>query len=218
MAQADPSQRRKRSRQQAGADHIRQALDEGKYQEQPGTRWSSVLDSSMVTRRRLSIRRLQQGGKFQCRELAADKEGKAVRQRVKALTVPAASECMFRDPEEVADKVRARSRPRVHFRPQFSTLETVDSFVSREWLFQMTVADRHDIKITGLNSVLGLLREAGDATKPRLFFVVPEDVFKSGFKGPQPLKTARGADSTAGARTEAHKTRQFVLCVPIVAE
>ena len=63
MVQADLSQRRKRSREEAGADHIRQALDEGKYQEQPGTRRSSVLDSTMVTRhkqwqRTLSGRRI----------------------------------------------------------------------------------------------------------------------------------------------------------------
>ena len=165
-----------------------------------------------------AIRRLQQGGKFQCRELAADEDGKAVPKRVRTLTVPAASECRFRDLAEVADRVRDRSHPPIHFQPQSTTLETVDSFVSREWLFQVTVANRRDVKITGLNRVLGLLREAGDTTQPRLFFVVPEDAFKNGFKGPQPLKTAGGADITADARTEAHQTRQFVLCVPIVVE
>jgi len=159
-----------------------------------------------------AIRRLQEGGEFRCRELLVrDPSVRAQRTRGEEfiIQVPPSTEHVFGRLAEL-DHLEVGH----HYRPMYNTLETVDSFMSREWLFQVTVANEHNVKITGLNVMLKHLREIGDtASKRRLFFVVPESSFKDGFRCVQQLKTKTG--NVASRAGEAAKVEQYVMCIPL---
>ena len=102
---------------------------------------------------------------------------------------------------------------KLHHRPLVNNFETVDSFISREWLIQTTVSPTHDVKMTGLNKVLKRLSDCGDETEPRLFFVAPKGAYDKGFKKQQPIKTGQKDDAKKAG--EAGQTQQCVMCVPL---
>jgi hypothetical protein len=159
-----------------------------------------------------AIRRLQEGGDFRCCKLL-NRDPNLPDQRTRGedivMNVPRSTETIFRRLAELDRFVEER-----HYRPEHNTLETVDSFVSREWLFQTTIANEHDVKITGLNKVLKHLSDIGDTTKtPRLFFVVPMNAYEGGYTCAQPLKSKAGTEASQAG--EAGKVEQYVLCVPL---
>ena len=159
-----------------------------------------------------AIRRLQEGGDFRCCKLL-NRDPNLPDQRTRGedivMNVPRSTETIFRRLAELDRFVEER-----HYRPEHNTLETVDSFVSREWLFQTTIANEHDVKITGLNKVLKHLSDIGDTTEtPRLFFVVPMDAYEGGYTCAQPLKSKAGTEASQAG--EAGKVEQYVLCVPL---
>jgi len=159
-----------------------------------------------------AIRQLQMGGNFRCCKLLKNDLNmpyQPTRGEEIELNLPRSTETFFRQLEELDRFAEGR-----HYRPKHNTLETVDSFMSRKWLFQTTVANEHDVKITGLSKVLKHLTKIGDLTAtPRLFFVVPQSTYEDSYRCAQPLKTNAGAE--ASKANEAGETEQYVMCVPL---
>ena len=154
-----------------------------------------------------AIKRLVAGGDFKCCELKAN----GGRGEEEIMAVPSAREQLFRwlgDVQEI--------RNGIHHRPSFGTLETLDSFISSEWLFQVTTAKDHDVKIKGLQDVLRHLEAQNDptaaSTKARLFIVVPENVYHDHFQQRQALVIQRGA--VAKKPSDVDLVKQYVLCLP----
>lgn len=149
---------------------------------------------------------LQAGGNFKCCKLT--NTGRGLEHTV---PVQRAAEKTFRQLEDVTEISN-----KTHNRPLSGTFESVDSFISREWLFQITMASEHPVKITGLNKLLARLAEMGDSgAVARLFFVVPQQVYDAHYTECQKLLTKDGkACQNPGA---AGKVEQYVMCVPITS-
>jgi len=78
---------------------------------------------------------------------------------------------VFRDLSEIKDIPSG-----VYAYPSWRTLAAVDSVVSPDKLFQMTVAERHGIKVEGLKD---LLHQLPKRKMYRLYFVVPSEHYES---------------------------------------
>jgi hypothetical protein len=152
-----------------------------------------------------AIKKLIAGGEFRCCELMID----GSRGEEETVAVPAAREELFQH----LGGVREISN-NIHHRPLYGTLEAIDSFISGEWLFQVTTAKDHDVKINGLSTVLKRLRALNDQTaasdKARLFFVVPENIYSEHYQRRQTL-IQRG--TVAKVPGEMDKVKQYVLCL-----
>ena len=159
-----------------------------------------------------AIRRLEEGGEFRCCKLLKPdftNPNQRTREQEIVMNVPRSTETAFRRLAELGSFEEERL-----YRPMHNTLETVDSFVSRKWLFQITVSKKHDVKVSGLNKVLKRLTEIGDTTEiPRLFFVVPKSVYEEGYECAQALKKNEGTCALRAG--EAERAEQYVMCVPL---
>ena len=159
-----------------------------------------------------AIRRLEEGGEFRCCKLLKPEftnPNQRTREQEIVMNVPRSTETAFRRLAELGPFEEERL-----YRPMHNTLETVDSFVSRKWLFQITVANKHDVKVSGLNKVLKRLTDIGDSTEtPRLFFVVPKSVYEDGYECAQALTKNEGTGALRAG--EAERVEQYVMCVPL---
>ena len=152
-----------------------------------------------------AIKKIIAGGEFRCCEFMVD----GSRGEEELVTVPAAREELFRHLEAVQEIGN-----NIHHRPLYGTLEAIDSFITGEWLFQVTTAEDHDVKINGLSTVLRRLQALNDETaatdKARLFFVVPENIYNKHYQRRQTL-IRRGA--VAMRPGEMGKVKLYALCL-----
>jgi len=154
-----------------------------------------------------AIKRLVAGGKFKCCELKVN----GGRGEEEIMAVPSAREQLFRRLGEVQE-----IRNDIHHRPSFGTLETLNSFISGEWLFHVTTTKDHDVKIKGLKDVLRHLKAQNDETaeprNARVFFVVPEKIYHDHYQRRQALVIQRNA--VAKKPSDVDMIKQCVLCLP----
>ena len=114
---------------------------------------------------------IQNGGSFQVRQLVNNGSDIACHN----IRIPKCVLHLFDNDGEMTEQQVADRW--VYERPKINNYESVDSFIRKgPFLFQMTGARYHPCKQTGLHKVLTLLNGPPGA---KLFFVVPQDRFKS---------------------------------------
>lgn len=97
-------------------------------------------------------------------------------------------------------------------RPRSQRFESINAVRfgqgAHEELFQMTVSNKHGIKLKGIQDVLS--KEKEPERKVRFYFVVPDDIF-SQFRTPQNYLTAQGIKHKTVPQWITNKVEQWVL-------
>jgi hypothetical protein len=138
---------------------------------------------------------LANGGTFTMRDLKTKQETTLLLPNDLTTFMYSSNDAVFQDAQNC------------YFRPVSKIFESVDSFIKPNLLFQMTSANDHPCKQTGLRDILNIL---GNPQEPKLCFVVPPDRFDS-FKYQNYHGTDGKVLSERGVVANVKSVSQFVL-------
>jgi hypothetical protein len=148
---------------------------------------------------------LRDGGSFQARRLC---EGDATSGQNVQVAFPPAKIRFFRAYEEVD------LRENTLWRPFSQNLPSIDSLRGPSNFFQMTVSQTHPIKHQGLSNALKQVADKAES-HPRLYFVVPSDVYRNYKCQPYHTKDGKLFKAQLG---DVGKVEQWALMIPTGAE
>ena len=135
--------------------------------------------------------RLQEGGDFHVRSLTSSEN--------RILTVKPKRNDTF-DKEIALEK-------NVYYTPKSACFPSVDSLLSPDSAFQMTIAQNHPVQVGGLRMAANLL---GNPSNINLYFVVPKDIYDKCTK--QMYTNKDGKESKCPPK----KFSQWALCLPLI--
>uniref|UniRef100_A0AAV1TTW0 Crinkler effector protein N-terminal domain-containing protein n=1 Tax=Peronospora matthiolae TaxID=2874970 RepID=A0AAV1TTW0_9STRA len=167
---------------------------------------------------------LPRGGRFRVRRLTEGSEKKAAggekgdSKITRVTTDEDIEEVVLQEREVTVFEGNARvtaDDPPTYLLPASGNFESVDAMGTPNELFQMTCAKVHPCKRQGLRRVLDML---GDPAEPRLYFVVPADVFGDfEFQNYQKSRRKKAKD-TLDTDDNLKELKQYVMEIPLVEE
>uniref|UniRef100_A0AAV1TQZ5 Crinkler effector protein N-terminal domain-containing protein n=1 Tax=Peronospora matthiolae TaxID=2874970 RepID=A0AAV1TQZ5_9STRA len=178
-----------------------------------GSLFESYVHTILPRGGRFRVRRLIEGSK---KRAAGREEGKSKKTRV--ITDEDIEEVVLRERKVTVFEGNARvtaDDPPTYLLPASGNFESVDAMGTPNELYQITCAKVHPCKHQGLRRVLGML---GNPAEPRLYFVVPADIFEDfEFQHYQKSGRKKVIDSldTDGNMKE---LKQYVMEIPLVEE
>uniref|UniRef100_A0AAV1TTM9 Crinkler effector protein N-terminal domain-containing protein n=1 Tax=Peronospora matthiolae TaxID=2874970 RepID=A0AAV1TTM9_9STRA len=178
-----------------------------------GSLFESYVHTILPRGGRFRVRRLIEGSK---KRAAGREEGKSKKTRV--ITDEDIEEVVLRERKVTVFEGNARvtaDDPPTYLLPASGNFESVDAMGTPNELYQITCAKVHPCKHQGLRRVLDML---GNPAEPRLYFVVPADIFEDfEFQNYQKSGRKKVIDSldTDGNMKE---LKQYVMEIPLVEE
>uniref|UniRef100_M4B8L9 Uncharacterized protein n=1 Tax=Hyaloperonospora arabidopsidis (strain Emoy2) TaxID=559515 RepID=M4B8L9_HYAAE len=159
------------------------------------------------------VRRLTEGSK---KKAAGGEKGESKITRV--ITDEDVEEVVLRERKATIFEGNIRvaaDDPPTYLRPASGNFESVDAMGTPNELFQMTCAKVHPCKRQGLRRVLDML---GNPAEPRLYFVVPADIFGD-FEFQNYQKSGRKkANDILDTDDKMKELKQYVMEIPLVEE
>jgi neutral trehalase len=138
---------------------------------------------------------LRRGGKFVVRNLRTKKVSQLVLQATEAKYYRLLNEVELAKP--------------FYYQPVSHNEAAIDALTGPNLMFQMTVDDKHNINMAGLQKAV---EQMAPGTVPKLYFVVPEDKFRQ--IGWQSYVTSGGTVATKLPR-DVERVEQWTLSVPL---